>query len=137
MAFITYEDLLDFLEDMVVEVSERAIKYGGPLLKELNPNFVSQPALSGSSPRWVCSAAIFVPVLTSVQCRFVLARQKAPKKPFRRMDYGDAIKYLQEHNIYKDEEKKEYYVWGDVCDRLVPPCPLAQTHTHSRPSVVC
>jgi len=51
MAFITYEDLLDFLEDMVVEVSERAIKYGGPLLKELNPNFVSEPALSGSSPR--------------------------------------------------------------------------------------
>lgn len=39
-AFITYEDLLDLLEDMCVNVAERLVKRAGPLLKEVNPNFV-------------------------------------------------------------------------------------------------
>ena len=38
-AFITYEDLLDLLEDMCVNVAERLVEKAGPLLKEVNPNF--------------------------------------------------------------------------------------------------
>ena len=35
-----------------------------------------------------------------------------PKKPFRRMAYTDAIKYLKEHDIKKDDGS--YYEFGDV-----------------------
>ncbi|KAI8815958.1 uncharacterized protein EV422DRAFT_547736 [Fimicolochytrium jonesii] len=68
LAFIDFEDLLTFLEDMIVTVMERVTSdpLGAEILKELNPNFV------------------------------------APKKPFRRMAYSDAIKWLNDHGIKKD-----------------------------------
>ena len=78
LGFITYEELLDLLEDMCVDVADRLVKKCGDMLKIVNPNFV------------------------------------APKKPFLRMNYSDAIKYVNEHNIYKDEETKEHFVYGDV-----------------------
>jgi len=36
-----------------------------------------------------------------------------PKRPFKRMDYTDAITWLKEHNVYKDEEAKTFYEFGD------------------------
>jgi len=36
---------------------------------------------------------------------------KPPKKPFRRMDYKDAITYLKEHNITKDDGT--FYEFGE------------------------
>ena len=36
----------------------------------------------------------------------------APKQPFRRMRYSDAITYLSEHKIYKEDG--EEYQFGDV-----------------------
>lgn len=79
LGFITYEDLLDLLEDMCVSVAEKLVAKHGEMLKIVNPNFV------------------------------------APKKPFLRMNYADAIKFCNEHNIYKDldEEKKEHFQFGD------------------------
>mmetsp|Transcript_34205 Transcript_34205/g.88334 ORF Transcript_34205/g.88334 Transcript_34205/m.88334 type:complete len:234 (+) Transcript_34205:183-884(+) len=38
---------------------------------------------------------------------------EVPKRPFRRMDYTDALTFLKKHEIYKDEEKKEFYEFGD------------------------
>jgi asparaginyl-tRNA synthetase len=77
LAFITYNDLLDLLEDMCVDVADRLVKKAGEMLKIVNPNFV------------------------------------APKKPFIRMDYSAAVKYCNEHNIYKDEENKIHFEFGD------------------------
>eukprot|EP00769_Ergobibamus_cyprinoides_P004533 gnl/Ergobibamus_cyprinoides/724.p1 GENE.gnl/Ergobibamus_cyprinoides/724~~gnl/Ergobibamus_cyprinoides/724.p1 ORF type:complete len:509 (+),score=222.97 gnl/Ergobibamus_cyprinoides/724:107-1633(+) len=34
-------------------------------------------------------------------------------RPFRRMDYTDALAWLQEHGVYKDEEAKIFYQYGD------------------------
>ena len=35
-----------------------------------------------------------------------------PKRPFRRMDYSEGIKYLKEHDIKKDDGS--YYEFGEV-----------------------
>jgi len=77
VAFCNYNELLDLLEDMCVDVADRLIKKAGPLLKEINPNFIP------------------------------------PKKPFLRMNYSDAVRYCNEHQIYKDEETKTHFVFGD------------------------
>ena len=39
-----------------------------------------------------------------------------PKKPFMRMDYKDAIKYLKEHDIKKDDGT--YYEFGNNLNAL-------------------
>lgn len=74
--FITFEELLDRIEDLIVDVAQRVMDSPfAHLVTDLNPNF------------------------------------KVPKRPFRRMDYTDAITYLKEHNITKDDGT--FYEFGD------------------------
>ncbi|XP_048583450.1 asparagine--tRNA ligase, cytoplasmic isoform X2 [Nematostella vectensis] len=74
--FLTFNDLLDRLEDLVCDVVDRVIKSPhAHLLYEINPDF------------------------------------KPPKRPFRRMDYAEAIKYLKEHDIKKEDGT--YYEFGE------------------------
>uniref|UniRef100_A0A4W3HHR4 Aminoacyl-transfer RNA synthetases class-II family profile domain-containing protein n=1 Tax=Callorhinchus milii TaxID=7868 RepID=A0A4W3HHR4_CALMI len=81
-AFITYDDLLNRLEDLVCDVVDRILKSPfGDLVRELHPEF--QP----------------------------------PKRPFRRMNYTDAITWLKEHD-YKKEDGT-FYEFGEV-DVLMP-----------------
>ncbi|XP_060568829.1 asparagine--tRNA ligase, cytoplasmic-like [Ruditapes philippinarum] len=75
-AFITFDDLLNRLEDLVCDVVDRILKSPyGHIVKELNPDF------------------------------------KPPKRPFRRMAYTDALVYLKENNITKDDGS--FYEFGD------------------------
>lgn len=75
--FLTFDDLLDRLEDLVVDVVDRVLASPlGYIVHELNPDF------------------------------------KPPKRPFKRMDYGAAIKYLKENNITKDDGT--FYEFGEV-----------------------
>ncbi|XP_013418429.1 asparagine--tRNA ligase, cytoplasmic [Lingula anatina] len=75
-AFLTFDDLLDRLEDLVCDVVDRVLKSPhAQLLHDLVPDF------------------------------------KPPKRPFRRMDYTEAIKYLKEHDIKKDDGT--YYEFGE------------------------
>lgn len=74
--FISFDDLLDRLEDLICDVVDRVLKSPlGHLVKELNPNF------------------------------------QVPKKPFKRMNYSDAIKYLKENNITKEDGS--FYEFGE------------------------
>ncbi|KAK9506665.1 hypothetical protein O3M35_008557 [Rhynocoris fuscipes] len=74
--FISFNDLLDRLEDLVCDVVDRVLKSPyGYIVKELNPDF------------------------------------KPPERPFLRMDYADAIKYLKEHNITKEDGS--FYEFGE------------------------
>lgn len=75
--FITFEQLLDTIEDLISDLIERVMAdpVAGQILKELNPNF------------------------------------KQPKKPFKRMEYADAIKYLKDNNITK--ESGDFYQFGE------------------------
>ncbi|KZC14326.1 Asparagine--tRNA ligase, cytoplasmic [Dufourea novaeangliae] len=75
-AFITFEELLDRLEDLICDVVNRVLSSPlGHLVKELNPNF------------------------------------KVPKKPFKRMNYSDAIEYLRANGITKEDGT--FYEFGE------------------------
>ena len=75
--FITFEDLLDRLEDLICDVVDRVLASPlGSLVKELNPNF------------------------------------EAPKRPFKRMNYSEAIEYLKENGITKEDGS--FYEFGEV-----------------------
>lgn len=75
--FIQFEDLLDSIEDLIVDVVERVINdpVGKELLFHFNPNF------------------------------------KPPKKPFKRMNYSEAIEYLKAHDIKKEDGT--FYEFGE------------------------
>ncbi|XP_018019674.1 asparagine--tRNA ligase, cytoplasmic isoform X2 [Hyalella azteca] len=75
--FITFEELLDKIEDLVCDVTERVLAdlRGAQIVRDLNPDFV------------------------------------APTRPFLRMAYADAIKYLEEHDIRKEDGS--LYVFGE------------------------
>ncbi|XP_076646739.1 asparagine--tRNA ligase [Halictus rubicundus] len=74
--FITFDELLDRLEDLVCDVVDRVLKSPlGHVVKELNPDF------------------------------------QVPKKPFKRMNYTDAIEYLRENGITKEDGT--FYEFGE------------------------
>ncbi|KAF4531829.1 hypothetical protein B566_EDAN000855 [Ephemera danica] len=74
--FISFDELLDRLEDLVCDVVQRVLDSPfGHIVKELNPTF--QP----------------------------------PKKPFKRMNYSEAIEYLKKNNITKDDGT--FYEFGE------------------------
>ncbi|KAG8191410.1 hypothetical protein JTE90_010585 [Oedothorax gibbosus] len=74
--FISFDDLLSRLENLICDVVDRILKSPvGHLVKEFNPDF------------------------------------KAPKRPFRRMNYKDAIVYLRENNITKEDGS--FYEFGE------------------------
>ena len=75
-AFIDFEDLLKFIENMVCGVIDRVMSnpLGKQLMEELNPNF------------------------------------KRPTTPFKRMQYTEAIAWLKENEITKDDGS--YYEFG-------------------------
>ena len=80
--FITFDELLDDLEDLIVDVVERTLAnpISAEILKELNPNLI------------------------------------VPKKPFKRMNYSDAINYLKENNITKEDGT--FYEFGEDIPEL-------------------
>ncbi|XP_011197784.2 asparagine--tRNA ligase, cytoplasmic [Bactrocera dorsalis] len=95
--FITFDDLLDRLEDLVCDVVDRILKSPwGSIVHELNPEF------------------------------------KPPKKPFRRMNYADAIKWLKENNVTKDDGT--FYEYGED----IPEAPERKmTDTINEPIMLC
>ncbi|KAG8041871.1 hypothetical protein G9C98_007175 [Cotesia typhae] len=74
--FITFDDLLDRLEDLICDVVDRVLKSPlGHIVHELNPGF------------------------------------QKPQKPFKRMNYSQAIEYLRENNITKEDGS--FYEFGE------------------------
>lgn len=79
--FITFDELLDRLEDLICDVVDRVLKSPfGHYVKEFNPDFV------------------------------------APKRPFCRMNYSDAIIWLKDNNVTKDDGT--FYEYGEVSENF-------------------
>ncbi|XP_035894922.1 asparagine--tRNA ligase, cytoplasmic [Anopheles stephensi] len=95
--FINFDDLLDRLEDLIVDVVDRVLKSPwGYMVQELNPGFVP------------------------------------PKRPFRRMNYADAIVWLKENNVTKDDGS--FYEFGED----IPEAPERKmTDTINEPIMLC
>nr|KAI8748144.1 asparagine--tRNA ligase; cytoplasmic-like; partial [Biomphalaria glabrata] len=95
--FISYEELLDKIEDLVCDTVDRILKSPwGKVVFELNPDF------------------------------------KPPKRPFKRMNYTDAIEWLEEHEIYKEDGTP--YQFGDD----IPEAPERKmTDTINEPIFLC
>jgi len=82
--------------------------------------------VSGVTERIIAKAG---PLLRHVNPHFV-----APSEPFLRMDYEEAIRYLNEHQIYKDEDTKAPFVLGDD----IPEAPERRlTDAIGRPILLC
>lgn len=98
LAFLTFDEFLDKVEDLITDVTDRLFNH--PLAREIilefNPDF------------------------------------KPPQKPFLRMDYADAIKYLKEHNITKEDGT--FYEFGED----IPELPERKmTDEINRPILLC
>ncbi|XP_004601765.1 asparagine--tRNA ligase, cytoplasmic isoform X1 [Sorex araneus] len=95
--FLTFEDLLSRLEDLVCDVVDRVLKSpAASIVYDLNPNF------------------------------------KPPKRPFKRMNYSDAIVWLKEHNIKKEDGT--FYEFGED----IPEAPeRLMTDTINEPILLC
>ncbi|KAG0281392.1 hypothetical protein BGZ95_004422 [Linnemannia exigua] len=98
MAFISFNDLLEQLEEMVCDVIDRTLahKPSAEIVYKLNPGF------------------------------------KKPERPFLRMDYTEAIQYLKDNDI-KKEDGTFYEVGEDI-----PEAPeRAMTDKINRPIFLC
>lgn len=95
--FITFDDLLDRLEDMVCDVVDRVLNHpDGYIVKELNPNF------------------------------------EKPSRPFLRMNYSDAINWLKENNVTKEDGT--FYEFGED----IPEMPERKmTDAINKPIMLC
>ncbi|XP_039400746.1 asparagine--tRNA ligase, cytoplasmic isoform X1 [Mauremys reevesii] len=95
--FMTFEDLLTRLENLVCDVVDKVLKSSvSTFLYDLNPNF--QP----------------------------------PKRPFKRMNYTDAITWLREHDVKKEDGT--YYEFGED----IPEAPeRLMTDTINEPILLC
>lgn len=101
--FVTFDQLLDSIEHLVVDVVDRVIE------KTKGMEDLLMRATDGK------------PI-------------KKLEKPFLRMTYEDAVKYCREHNIYKDEETKTHFEFGDD----IPEKPERQmTDEIGRPIMLC
>nr|XP_004654826.1 asparagine--tRNA ligase, cytoplasmic isoform X2 [Jaculus jaculus] len=95
--FLSFEDLLNRLEDLVCDVVDRVLKSpAASIVYDLNPNF------------------------------------KPPKRPFRRMNYSDAIVWLKEHDVKKEDGT--FYEFGED----IPEAPeRLMTDTINEPILLC
>ncbi|CAG8581163.1 4979_t:CDS:2 [Funneliformis mosseae] len=77
MVFITFDDLLNALEDLICDTISRVLAHEPTrkLVYQLHPDFVP------------------------------------PKRPFLRMDYKDAVQYLKDHDIKKEDGS--FYEFGE------------------------
>ncbi|XP_028916358.1 asparagine--tRNA ligase, cytoplasmic isoform X2 [Ornithorhynchus anatinus] len=95
--FLTFDDMLNRLEDLVCDVVDRVLKSpAASLVYDLNPGF------------------------------------KPPKRPFKRMNYSDAIVWLKEHDVKKEDGT--YYEFGED----IPEAPeRLMTDTINEPILLC
>ncbi|KAJ3117391.1 hypothetical protein HDU96_006916 [Phlyctochytrium bullatum] len=99
LSFINFNDLLDFIEGMIMGVVDRvfADPEGAAIMKEMNPNF------------------------------------KKPETPFLRMEYADAIKWLNDNGVINEKTGKPYEFGEDIPEKPE----RHMTDTIGKPILLC
>lgn len=104
LGFITFEQLLQFIEDMLIFVCEKIINDANAkrivdyFYQKAEDEKKEQMRENGASEEDISKFEYkFKPITGKI----------------RRMRYSEAIVWLKDHLIYKDEEKKEFYQYGD------------------------
>eukprot|EP00760_Papus_ankaliazontas_P018601 PhM_4_TR17554/c1_g1_i1/m.55217/K01893/NARS, asnS; asparaginyl-tRNA synthetase len=93
---ISFEDLLTFLENMMVDVMARVFADVGDLIAQHNKEALVSPDADPKKPEsW----------------------KIMPKLPFARMNYTDAIKFLNDNNIINPETEKHFAFGDDITDK--------------------
>ncbi|RNF01783.1 putative asparaginyl-tRNA synthetase [Trypanosoma conorhini] len=91
-----FEIFLSRLEDMIVEAFNRTIERVGHLVAFMNPGELLSPDANPRDPKsW----------------RF------APKKPFRRLRYSEAIKLCNDNGIFNPETNAPFQFGEDITDQ--------------------
>ncbi|KAG5468275.1 hypothetical protein LSCM1_02253 [Leishmania martiniquensis] len=92
----SFEDLLNFLEDMICTVIRTVVGRAGELVAMLNPDQLIDP---NSDHR------------DAANYKFM------PRRPFRRLRYADAIKFCNENGILNTETGKPFEFGDDITDQ--------------------
>ncbi|KAG8348076.1 asparaginyl-tRNA synthetase [Trypanosoma vivax] len=91
-----FESFLESLEDLIVFVFKTVIERVGDLVAFMNPTQLVDPEGDPRVPsNW----------------------KFAPKKPFKRLKYADAIKFCNEHNILNPETGAPFKFGEDITDQ--------------------
>ncbi|ESL07401.1 asparaginyl-tRNA synthetase [Trypanosoma rangeli SC58] len=91
-----FDLFLSKLEDMIVEAFNRTIERVGHLVAFMNPGELVSPEANPHDPKsW----------------------KFAPKKPFRRLKYGDAIKFCNDNGILNSETNAPFQFGEDITDQ--------------------
>lgn len=95
-AVCNFEEMLTYIEDLIVSVFNTVIERVGDLIAFMNPKQLVDPNGNPRDPKnW----------------------KLAPKKPFRRLKYADAIKFCNEHNILNPETNEPFKFGEDITDQ--------------------
>lgn len=104
LGFIEFEDLLQFLEDLFIFVCAKI--EADPEAKRIVTYFYSKA--EAEKKKEMREAGADDETVEKFEYTF-----KPVTGKIRRMRYSDAIVWLKEHGIYKDEESKTFYEYGD------------------------
>ena len=93
---ITFEDLLERIQDMIIDVVAAVIRRCGDLIAMVNPEQLKTGATDPKDPNsW----------------------KLMPKKPFKRLKYADAIKFCNEHGIMNPDTNAPFKFGEDITDQ--------------------
>jgi len=115
LPFISFNDLLNSLEDLICDVIKRVMNLAGDEVKKVREENLKKlkyeeilNILEKNGDELV------IKQWESIHKKwFIDPEIKIPSRPFKRMKYSDCVKFCQQNKIYKDKTNKVNFEFGD------------------------